>query len=184
MDVLLENEKDINKTIVANREFQLKYSVTGESVVVWRFGTQKRDIGFSVSYNGTEVIKYQRLESQIKPITGLFEVPSSGIDADGRPCDTHAVTLKFDNSYSKLRSKGLLYSTRVVTSAEYTEAVAKADALNIQKDAYQRQRQMVKTGLALESRKLIVHSGSSTMSLLGLVDYLQVQGLGLEGEES
>jgi len=170
MDVLLEHEKDTNKTIVATREFQLKYNVSGESVVVWRFSTHKRDIGFSVSYNGSEVVKYQRLESQNKnkPITGLFEVPSSGIDSEGRPCDAHSVVLKFDNSYSKLRSKGLLYSARVVSGAEYREAVSKAENLNVLKDGFQRQRRMLKAGLALESRKLIVSSGHSTVSLLGL----------------
>ena len=155
IDVILEDEKDVEKVIVAGREYQVKMlDVAGESVVVWRFSTHARDIGFSVLYNETEVVKYQRLEAQNKPINGLFEVPCSAIDANGQPCDSHDVILKFDNSYSKLRSKALTYTVRTVSYSDYLAAVQKAKDVNQTKEFHQRQRSMLKAALLIASRRL------------------------------
>ena len=86
------------------------------------------------------------MESHEKNISGLFEVPSTAIDRLGQPCDQHRVVLKFDNSYSKLRAKNLVYRVHHVSPKTYTDAVEAANVITKKKSEFAHQRQLVKAG--------------------------------------
>jgi hypothetical protein len=87
-DLLLINVP-VNKCVVHRTE-EYQYHVPRGHLILWRFGTQYYDIGFSVEMNGAVKVPYTRCSSHKAPVCGILEV------ADPSIC-----VLKWDNSYAK-----------------------------------------------------------------------------------
>lgn len=146
IDILLSDETPIHKRVL--RQHTLTFNVEEGFIIVWKFSTKNHDIGFSVSFSGTEVLTYQRINSHIKPVAGLFDVPSKG-----------QVIITFDNTYSRMHTKNLTYVVRVAEAPEYE--VAKETAIYKAKERHTllEQRSLLQKSLAAISKSLIASSG-------------------------
>ena len=108
-----------------------------DCVVVWEFTTASFDIAVSVHYGGNEVRPHARWPSHRNGVRDAFVVPpraaGSGDGAEttaepgGAKCQ-NLVTLKFDNTYSRLRPKLLRYRVAVVSRSEAVAVVGRAMA--------------------------------------------------------
>lgn len=109
IDLILQDEDTVQKTVSSTYSIPLNLD-TG-SVVVWRFQTKHKDIGFSVEFRGQQVSSYQRYNSHQVPVGGVFEAPVPD-----------RVVLLWDNSYSKMTSKVLIYTVKVISKSDFEAA--------------------------------------------------------------
>ena len=107
-----------NKCTVRKSE-EASFKVLKGQIVVWQFSTEGYDIGFSVSVNGQTKISLTRYNSHQKVASGSLEVTDDG-----------KVTLCWDNSHARLRSKKLAWVAKVLSQEDYNSA--KVQALEIQ----------------------------------------------------
>ena len=74
IDIMLADQPKVNKTV--GTRFTLPMSELDDTeLVMWSFTSRRRDIGFSVEFNGVVVVPYQRVESHKDAIQGSFDVP-------------------------------------------------------------------------------------------------------------
>ncbi|ETW03250.1 hypothetical protein H310_05646 [Aphanomyces invadans] len=108
----------------SKHELQLQMTSAGQSLV-WKFEVEDYDIEFYAEFHTpfpmyTEIFhaatKYQTTS---KPVEGMYTCSRPGV-----------VTLRWDNTYSRLRNKSLLYLAHVVDKNMMESALAAADALN------------------------------------------------------
>ena len=109
-----------NKCTVRSSE-DASFKMMKGQIIVWQFSTEGYDIGFSVSVNGKTKIALTRYNSHQKVASGSLEVT-----------DDCSVTLCWDNSHARLRSKKLAWIAKVVSQEEYN--TAKVQALEIQRE--------------------------------------------------
>lgn len=148
VSMLIGDEESSTKTV--RKDMKVDFNLDAEDVLLWSFSTKLYDIGFSLQFNGIDVITYQRYQSQDKTILGSYEAVAKG-----------KVTLNWDNSYSKMRSKILTYTTKVVGKVEYDNSVASAQELRREKLRMTKQRQGLKKILARLSMDILSHIGGS-----------------------
>ena len=146
IDLLIFDEVPVQKRVL--RQHPVSLNVEEGFVIVWKFHTRNHDIGFSVQFNKADCLAYQRVNSHVKPVTGLFEAPAKG-----------QVTIVFDNAYSRMHTKYLSYWIRVVEAAEYEAAKEMAVFKAKQRRAMQEQQSMLQKCLAKLSKDLISSSG-------------------------
>lgn len=149
LEVTLLLQDEVPGTKVISKELALPLSVYSGSVIAWSFQTQQHDIGFSVVFDGQDVVAYQRFNSHEKPIRGQFTVPKNG-----------SISLNWDNSYSKWRSKSISFVVRIVDPERYTEVQAQATEIRREKLHLYRQRITLKRVLNSLSQKMLTHGGS------------------------
>lgn len=113
-DILLAGSSTA-RVLVRSSETLCLRKVLRDQLVVWRFRTRDFDIGFSVDLNDECRVAYTRCPSHLEPSAGSLQAHENG-----------TVNLKWDNSYSALRSKRLSYSCRIVSLTEYAAAKEKA----------------------------------------------------------
>lgn len=87
-DLLLVNER-VNKTVVRRSE-EVRLRVPLGHLIVWRFQTEKYDIGFSLEIDSEPKVSYTRYNSHEKPAMGTVEATQN--------C---SCVLKWDNSYAR-----------------------------------------------------------------------------------
>jgi hypothetical protein len=109
IDLILQDEDSVQKTVSST--FSIPLNLDTGSVVVWRFQTKHKDIGFSVEFRGQQVSSYQRYNSHQVPVGGIFEAPVPD-----------RVVLLWDNSYSKMTSKVLVYTVKVISKSDFEAA--------------------------------------------------------------
>jgi hypothetical protein len=109
IDLILQDEDSVQKTVSST--FSIPLNLDTGSVVVWRFQTKHKDIGFSVEFRGQQVSSYQRYNSHQVPVGGIFEAPVPD-----------RVVLLWDNSYSKMTSKVLIYTVKVISKTDFESA--------------------------------------------------------------
>jgi hypothetical protein len=105
IDIILEGDEPVSHKVKSH--FNIPINVDAGSVVVWQFSTKHKDIGFSVDFGGLQVSPYQRYNSHEHSVGGIFEATTSD-----------KIILQWDNSYSKLTSKTLLYTVKVISRAD------------------------------------------------------------------
>ena len=148
IDLLLADEAAQQKRVL--RQHAVSLHLEEGFVVAWKFQTRNHDIGFSVSFNDTEILTYQRVNSHVKPVTGLFEAPAKG-----------TLALAFDNTYSRMHTKHLAYWLRVVEGPEYE--VAKETAIYKAKERAALQQQRALLHKSLESLLAdLIRAGAGT----------------------
>ena len=86
-------------------------STYGIKVIIWRFSTKSKDIGFSAEFEGSNVVAYQRYNSHESEITGHLIAPSDG-----------KAVLIWDNTYSKMLNKQLSYIVKIIEGHDYESA--------------------------------------------------------------
>jgi hypothetical protein len=79
-------------SITVSRTEDTTFNVRPGQLVVWRFTTEKYDIGFSVEMCGDIKVSYTRYNSHIRPVSGTVEATSTGI-----------CRLIWDNTYAKCK---------------------------------------------------------------------------------
>ena len=146
IDLLLADETPVQKRVL--RQYVIPFHVEEGFIIVWKFHTKNHDIGFSVSFNDTEIITYQRVNSHVKPVNGLFEAPSKG-----------QVSITFDNTYSRMHTKNLIYTVRVVEGPEYEVAKEMAIYRAKEKSALLQQRSLLHKALEERLGELIKSTG-------------------------
>ncbi|KAF0698834.1 Aste57867_10558 [Aphanomyces stellatus] len=105
-------------------EAQLQVTLAGQSLV-WKFEVEDYDIEFYAEFHTpfpmyTEIIHAStRYQTTSKPIEGMYNCTRPGV-----------VTLRWDNSYSRLRNKTVLYLAQVVDKNIMDSAFLAADALD------------------------------------------------------
>lgn len=89
-------------------------SESDDSIVVWQFQTKSYDIGFSVLVDGlpTQVHSARYGATVDRMIEGKYNEIQQGCN----------VTLKWDNSYSLMRGKQILYRATIVSSQQFHSA--------------------------------------------------------------
>jgi len=99
------NEGFTSINVKAREKFELKKNVDEKGLLVsWEFRTLSKDIGFAVVFTAKDakqsqtIVPLTRMPAHMQAVDGGFAAPSAG-----------TVTLIWDNSYSKLTSKHLLY---------------------------------------------------------------------------
>ncbi|ETV74876.1 hypothetical protein, variant [Aphanomyces astaci] len=108
----------------SKHELQLQVASAGQTLV-WKFEVDDYDIEFYAEFHTpfpmyTEIFhaatKYQTTS---KPVEGMYTCTRPGV-----------VTLRWDNAYSRLRNKTVLYLAHVIGKDMMDSAFAAADALN------------------------------------------------------
>ncbi|EEY61482.1 uncharacterized protein PITG_01790 [Phytophthora infestans T30-4] len=138
---------------------QVKVKKDDESpqFIVWKFELEDFDVDFSVSfapepYEQPVEIVHARTRyvstTTSRAVQGLYRCLRPG-----------KATLVWDNSYSRLRGKSVLYQVQVVSSSIMESATAAADALD---EAVQAEKARDQERDAALSSALIVSSGSSS----------------------
>jgi len=146
IDLLLADEAPMQKRVL--RQHLVPLHVEEGFIIVWKFITKSHDIGFAVSFNDVEIITYQRVNSHVKPVTGLFEAPAKG-----------QLTITFDNTYSRMHTKQLTYFLRVVEGPEYEVAKEMAIYRAKEKTALLQQRSLLHKALEARLGELIKSTG-------------------------
>jgi len=78
---------------------------TPDTVLSWEFQTENHDIGYSIFYEGKEeVVPFSRVDSQLKEVKGSIICRHPG-----------RYVIAFDNTYSRLRAKSVLYKISLST---------------------------------------------------------------------
>ncbi|CAL8125551.1 unnamed protein product [Orchesella dallaii] len=104
-------QKCEEKNISAGDTFELTFEVEApQALLSWSFKTKNYDIGFTVlhrPFSGgdleeTEIIEYKRVNAQKLVQNGSFICEASG-----------QYILRFDNTYSRLRSKEIMYLVEI-----------------------------------------------------------------------
>jgi len=141
-----------NKCTVRKSE-EASFKMTKGQIIVWQFSTEGYDIGFSVSVNGQTKISLTRYNSHQKVASGSLEITEI---ADGK------VTLCWDNSHARLRSKKLAWIAKVVSQDEYNNAKVQALEIQREKRKFETQRHSLqRAALAMAaSMSGIIHSSS------------------------
>lgn len=75
IDMLLVGEEAQRTKVKSSLDVPL--DVAAGSVVVWRFTTERKDIGFTVEFGGQVAAPYQRCNSHEVAVTGVFEAPAA-----------------------------------------------------------------------------------------------------------
>lgn len=107
--ILLDGYSRETKTVKKN--FTKLYKVEATEYLIWSFTTANYDIGFSIEMDGLVQVPMIRYKARDGIVMGALEAI-----ADGQ------CTLKWDNSYSKLRSKQLTWCARIVPKSEFESA--------------------------------------------------------------
>jgi hypothetical protein len=92
---------------------------TAEQTLVWSFETVPNEVQFSLLLDGVEQSK-SKARSAVRAVQGKFMLPTSwtpSADAQSPVC-----TLRFDNSYSPIRSKKLRYRATIVSDELQVQA--------------------------------------------------------------
>lgn len=103
-NLLLSAAGAIEKSIAINRSHKQVFSIPANNIFIWRARVKKFDVGFAV----TEIIKDGETPVDIEPMAKYrFE---SQIQGKLAACN-HArnIVLVFDNSYSHLQAKKIVY---------------------------------------------------------------------------
>jgi len=154
IDLLLADEPVVKRTVL--RQHTVPLFMRDNQVACWRFSTQSHDIGFRVVFNEQDVFPYQRIDSHLKAETGVFELPSG---------HTGTITLMFDNTYSKFRSKALCYSVRVCDKIEFQ--IAKDTVVYKAKERHTLGQQRVILQRALNASSTSAFPVANSVSLEG-----------------
>uniref|UniRef100_M4BCW8 GOLD domain-containing protein n=1 Tax=Hyaloperonospora arabidopsidis (strain Emoy2) TaxID=559515 RepID=M4BCW8_HYAAE len=96
--------------------------------IVWKFELEEFDVDFSVSF--TPVPCEQELVEVVHARTKYVMTIGRAVEGSFRCDRTGKITLTWDNSYSRLRGKNVLYQVQVVTGSVMASATAAADALD------------------------------------------------------
>ncbi|XP_023213630.1 retinal-binding protein-like, partial [Centruroides sculpturatus] len=113
---LQESQSFTNENDVETLEIGLKSSATvdiyiseSDAILQWEFKTENHDIGFGLFYKSNEhmhqeeLIPIDRVNCHLVPETGSWFCENEGI-----------YMLKFDNTFSLLRSKKIRYRTEII----------------------------------------------------------------------
>ena len=154
VDVLLFSAGYHKHLILPRRDKVIDRTVSGEQVLVWSFRLNDRfDVGYSVLYNKTqELVSYSRVTSHNKNTNGIFE---------GNNTSRVAIEIKFDNSYSKLRSKNVYYSLGIFSKIEYMKANALAMEANKIKAKMMKERALLHDAISLMSQEIVHRTGAT-----------------------
>ena len=157
VDILISGESRKSKTIL--RHFKVKKDIEAGEVVIWEFSTKYYDIGFSVTFNGSEVVAFQRHNSHVKPVRGCLELSEDG-----------NLELIWDNTYSKMRSKQISYIVHVVSKMEFVTARSFAIEASKERFQYAQQRAQLKKVLMRVSRESMTPQATLAASTTEDVD--------------
>ncbi|KAF0742892.1 hypothetical protein Ae201684_002286 [Aphanomyces euteiches] len=126
IDFILQPFEYEKASIMRGSKFEAQLQVTAaDQTLVWKFEVEDYDIEFYAEFHTpfpmyTEIIhaatKYQTTS---KPIEGMYSCTRPGV-----------VTLRWDNSYSRLRNKTVLYLAHVVDKKMMDSAFLAADTLD------------------------------------------------------
>uniref|UniRef100_A0AAV1T7U2 GOLD domain-containing protein n=1 Tax=Peronospora matthiolae TaxID=2874970 RepID=A0AAV1T7U2_9STRA len=96
--------------------------------IVWKFELEEFDVDFSVSF--TPELCEQELVEVVHARTRYVVTIGRAVEGSFRCDRAGKITLTWDNSYSRLRGKNVLYQVQVVTGSVMASATAAADALD------------------------------------------------------
>lgn len=76
IDMLLQGEDATRVKVKSSLNVPL--TISPGSVIIWKFSTEHKDIGFSVEFSDQVVSPYQRCNSHLQSVSGIFEAPAAG----------------------------------------------------------------------------------------------------------
>jgi hypothetical protein len=180
IEYLLGNSKETHVTVM--KEFNLRLGVNETQFVIWRFTTKNKDIGFDVlmetgggggillnsgstgqanTVTTTSLLPYQRYKSHESVIEDVLEIQSSGF-----------ILLHWDNTYSKMLSKQLSYTFRVVDAEVYQEATQVCLDFTRNKLECESKRNLLRRILTTKSNSILASAGiRASMSASSILDY-------------
>jgi len=137
IDQALVGEEFTTSTVARDHSVDVTGGKPGDTVV-WSFATKKKDIGFYIMAGDKVLMSYRRYDCHEGSVSGCLELVEAG-----------TVSLVWDNSYSKLRSKQLTYVTKVVKKEEFH--VYQRIAFEKGRDRHRYEQQRVTLGRALSA---------------------------------
>ncbi|CEG43084.1 hypothetical protein PPTG_00953 [Plasmopara halstedii] len=135
--------------------------------IVWKFELEDFDVDFSVSYAPKPY--EQPVEIVHARTRYLSTTTSRAVEGSYRCLKPGKATLVWDNSYSRLRGKNVLYQVQVITSSIMESAITAADALD---EAVQAEKIRDEKRDAALSTALIVSSGTPLDQVSGYSAYI------------
>jgi hypothetical protein len=169
--LLGNNGKETHVTVM--KEFNLRLGVNESQYVIWRFTTKNKDIGFDVlmetgvlslqtnTVATTSLLPYQRYKSHETVVEDVLEIQSSGF-----------ILLHWDNTYSKMLSKQLSYTFRVVDAEVYQEATQVCLDFTRNKLECESKRNLLRRILTTKSNSILASAGiRASMSASSILDY-------------
>lgn len=75
IDMILMGEDP--ERIKVKTALQVPMHLDAGAVVIWKFTTERKDIGFSVEFGGQTAAPYQRCNSHEQAVSGVFEAPTA-----------------------------------------------------------------------------------------------------------
>lgn len=177
IEYLLNHQKEIHLTVM--KEFHLRLAVNETQFVIWRFSTKNKDIGFDVlmetgggvllntstgstnTVTTVSLIPYQRYKSHESVIEDVLEIQSTGY-----------ILLHWDNTYSKMLSKHLSYTFRVVDAQVYQEATQVCLDFTRKKLECESKRNLLRRIMTTKANSILASSGiRASMSASSIMDY-------------
>lgn len=143
-DIIMGGEELITRTVT--KDFEIPVELQSKQILVWRFITKHKDIGFSVVINNQCVIPYQRHNSHEVTIDGMLEATN----------DCTAILI-WDNSYSKMRSKTLSCAVKVLDPEDYESHQLSCAEISRERRHFERRRQALRAAL-IGSAEALMHS--------------------------
>jgi len=159
IDVALVGEDPVTCTVTRDHSFAVGGGASGD-MVVWSFATKKKDIGFSVvgtdegatgrvdEDEGRLLVPYRRYDCHEASVSGCLELVDSAV-----------VTLVWDNSYSKFRTKTLTFVAKLVKKEEFEIYQRIAFEKGRDRQRYEQQRVVLGRATAGAMRTLLYGSG-------------------------
>lgn len=123
----LEKNKEsmVQVKVSSKTKHVVHYNVKCGDIIIWEFATKKRDIGFGVLFEATEVAteqeplpsSHESIEKKVASILPLFRVGTHAHPTIGYHCAAQdgIYEILFDNTYSRFFAKELFY--RITTQS-------------------------------------------------------------------
>lgn len=151
MEMLLEGNAE--KSVNIMKKHSVKFEVQAGEYIVWKFSTKNKDLGFSIDINDDNVLTYQRHNCHERPIENVLRVPVSG-----------TARLLWDNSYSKLRTKHLMFRCKVLTNELYKQHSKHCVDTSREQQANHSRRAALQRELVLKAHLLLSSQSGRLMS--------------------
>lgn len=151
LEMLLEGTPE--KSVNIMKKHSVKFDVLAGQYIVWNFSTKKRDLGFSIDINDDNVLTYQRYNCHEQSISNVLKCPVDGL-----------ATLQWDNSYSKLRTKHLMFRCKVLSSDLYKEHSKKCVDLSREQQSNQSRRSALQRELVQQAHKQLASQSGRLIS--------------------
>jgi hypothetical protein len=132
-DYILRTTDPLTVSVKAGGKEDIQFQTTEKETFFWQFTTDNYDIGFTVDFNGEVVVPLTRYNSHLSKVEGSYYCRETGL-----------LSLRFDNSYARMRSKKVSYKTVNVSEILLQGAEESVVVREIERRQIDKQRELLR----------------------------------------